>query len=118
MGDFPSGPAKSELPMQGAQIWSLIRELDPTCETKSLAIESVKQKYSTSDFMTEAEAIQGESLGYLVPESIEVPPNWCEYWGGVHERVSKRQRNWMQEVPTGQILENVSNKKNDDGDGI
>lgn len=38
-------------------------------------MESVKQKYSTSDSMTEAEAIQGKSLGHLVPESIEVPPN-------------------------------------------
>ena len=31
-GDFPAGPAaKTVLPMQVAQIPSLVRELDPTC---------------------------------------------------------------------------------------
>ena len=30
--DFPSGPeADSALPKQGAQVWSLARELVPTC---------------------------------------------------------------------------------------
>ena len=29
---FPGGPvAKTEQPMQGPQVWSLVRELDPTC---------------------------------------------------------------------------------------
>ena len=29
-GDFPAGPvAKTALPVQGVQVWSLVRELDP-----------------------------------------------------------------------------------------
>ena len=36
-GDFPGGPvAKTVLPMQGAQVQPLIRELDPNTTTKSL----------------------------------------------------------------------------------
>ena len=32
LGDFPGGPVvKTALPMQGVQVWSLARELDPTC---------------------------------------------------------------------------------------
>ena len=32
MQDFLGGPvAKIALPMQGAQVWSLVRELDPIC---------------------------------------------------------------------------------------
>lgn len=40
-----------------------------------LAIKSLKQKYSTSDSMTGAGAIQGENLGHLVPESTEMLKN-------------------------------------------
>ena len=29
--DIPGGPWDSKLPVQGAQVWSLVGELDPTC---------------------------------------------------------------------------------------
>ena len=44
--DFPGGPVvKTELPVQEAQVQSLVRELDPTCHKKK---NSLKQK-STED---------------------------------------------------------------------
>ena len=34
LSNFPGGPvAKTALPMQGARVWSMVRELDPTCGT-------------------------------------------------------------------------------------
>ena len=34
MRDFPGGPvAKTVLPKQGTRVWSLVRELDPTCHS-------------------------------------------------------------------------------------
>ena len=37
-GDFPGDPvAKTALLLQGAQVWSLVRELDPTCHNWELA---------------------------------------------------------------------------------
>ena len=36
--DFPGGPVvKTTLPMQGARVRSLVRELDPTCHNKDPA---------------------------------------------------------------------------------
>ena len=35
-GDFPGGPA-AKTPRQGAQVQSLLRELDPTCYKEDLA---------------------------------------------------------------------------------
>ena len=32
--DFPGGPVAKTLPMQGAQVRSLVREFDPTCYNK------------------------------------------------------------------------------------
>ena len=35
LGNFPDGPVvKTALLRQGAQVWSLVRELDPTCHNK------------------------------------------------------------------------------------